>query len=76
MYPHLMSVLLDCVHENLWCLIKKRVGEGFKYMWILCQNKQSPQKKKTTTDMMKPLFRVNDDGSREEGAYINLEPGA
>ena len=47
MYPHSMSsVLLDCVHENLWCLIKKRVGEAFKYMWILCQNKPSPQEKK------------------------------
>ena len=37
---------------------------------------KSTGKKTTTTDMVKPLFRVNDEGSREEGAYISLEPGA
>lgn len=37
---------------------------------------KSTGKKTATTDMVKPLFGVNDEGSREEGAYISLAPGS
>lgn len=39
------------------------------------KQEKSTEKKNNNRDLI-PLFRVNDEGSREEGAYISLEPGA
>ena len=56
---------------------KEEGRRGFQmHVNFVPKQAKSTEKKTTTTDMVKPLFRVNDEGSREEGAYISLEPGA
>ena len=45
-----------------------------KFIHLNFEPKQAKfTKKKTTTEMMKPLFRVNDEGSREEGGLYKLK---
>lgn len=59
-------------------MFNKEEGRGGFQIHVNFVPKQakSTGKKTTTTDMVKPLFRVNDEGSREEGAYISLAPGS
>ena len=56
---------------------KEEGRRGFQmHVNFVPKQAKSTGKKTTTTDMVKPLFRVNDEGSREEGAYISLAPGS
>ena len=56
---------------------KEEGRRGFQiHVNFVPKQAKSTGKKTTTTDMVKQLFRVNDEGSREEGAYISLAPGS
>lgn len=56
---------------------KEEGRRGFQiHVNFVPKQAKSTGKNTTTTDMVKPLFRVNDEGSREEGAYISLAPGS
>lgn len=56
---------------------KEEGRRGFQmHVNFVPKQAKSTEKKKTTTDIVKPLFRVNDEGSREGGAYISLVPGS
>lgn len=55
---------------------KEEGRRGFQIHVNFVPKQAKSTEKKTTTDMVKPLFRVNDEGSREEGAYISLVPGS
>lgn len=56
---------------------KEEGRRGFQiHVNFVPKQAKSTGKKTATTDMVKPLFGVNDEGSREEGAYISLAPGS
>ena len=55
---------------------KEEGRRGFQIHVNFVPKQAKSTEKKKTTDMVKPLFRVNDEGSREEGAYITLAPGS
>lgn len=55
---------------------KEEGRRGFQIHVNFVPKQAKSTEKKKTTDMVKPLFRVNDEGSREEGAYISLAPGS
>lgn len=55
---------------------KEEGRRGFQIHVNFVPKQAKSTEKKKTTDMVKPLFRVNDEGSREEGAYISLAFGS